>query len=215
MRERMNAASIPAPRGEGLIVEPVGDETVVYDLETKDAHCLKPLAAFVFGHVDGRRTVGEIASLAPDKLSGVTEKDVISAIEELQSVALLEQPPQLDDQLTVVKNGVGRREMLKRMAFAGAAATAATTMVTTIAAPSALAACTGQQGGCACTQNKECSSGHCCQNVTSKCNPGCCATDNNGTDCQCNTTTNTCNTIVQPAACCLGFCNLTGGGKAC
>jgi hypothetical protein len=182
----------------------VGDEAVVYDLESKDAHCLKPTAAFVLAHCDGRRTVAEIAALAEAELLTVTERDVIVAVTELEAAKLLEPTPQLEVPIVIHEGGLGRRAMLQRMAYAGAAATAATTLVTTIAAPSALAACSGQQPGCNCTQNKECASGHCC-GAGPKCNVGCCSATNNGTDCMCNAN-GTCNSIPAPTVCCLGVC---------
>jgi hypothetical protein len=184
-------------------VEPVGTETVVYDLESKDAHCLKPVAAFVFAHCDGERTIAEITELAEPALESITQRDVVEAVTQLEALLLLEPAPQVDE-LMVVQSGLGRREMLRRIAFAGAAATAASTMVTTIAAPTALAACSGQQAGCNCSQNKQCSSGHCCGSGP-KCNVGCCSQTNNGADCMC-LANHTCASIPAPTQCCAGVC---------
>src|SRR3954452_15932411 len=68
MRSKDMAIAVPAARSDGLLIEPVGDETVIYDTDSKQAHCLKPLAAIVFGCCDGHATVGEIASAAQRRL---------------------------------------------------------------------------------------------------------------------------------------------------
>jgi hypothetical protein len=201
MRVRNSAAPVAAARSEGLLIEHVGDETVVYDLESKEAHCLKAVAAFVFAQADGNRSLGDISARARERLGPeVRDGDIRAAVEQLEDIDLLARP------LVVPEDGLSRRQMVKRVAYTGAAAVTATTMITSIAAPNALASCTGQQGGCSCTKNKECASGHCCgkDGNSGKCNVGCCASDNNGTDCQCNGTT--CNSIPTPTMCCTMIC---------
>jgi hypothetical protein len=190
------------------LIEPIDDETVVYDLETKEAHCLKPAAAFVFEHANGERSLEEIQELARQRLDGQVRQDEIeAAVEQLEDISLLKRP------LVVIENGISRRQMVRRVAYTGAAATMASALITSIAAPSAVAACTGQPAGCNCSQNKECASNHCCQAVADKCNIGCCASDNNGTECKCNTsvTPNVCNSIPTPVNCCLGVCTPSPG----
>src|SRR5689334_10349900 len=197
---------MPLARAEGLLVQSVGDETIAYDTETKEAHCLRPVAAFVFARCDGQTSGAEIAAASKAEFSRViTEDEVLDAVGQLKQIRLLEAPP-----LVIVDgNGeVSRREMMRRMGYAGAAATVGTGLVMSIAAPTALAACTGQQGGCSCTQNKDCASNHCCQAVSDKCNAGCCTTTNNGTECKCNAN-GTCNSPGNPTSCCMGICTPT------
>ena len=197
---------VPLARSEGLLLQSVADETIAYDVETKEAHCLRPVAAFVFARCDGETTVAQIAAASQAEFSrAITEDEVADAVSQLEQIRLLEASP-----LLVVDGdgGVSRREALRRMGYAGAAATVGTGLVMSIAAPTALAACTGQQGGCACAQNKDCASGHCCQAVSDKCNAGCCTTTNNGTECKCNTD-GTCNSPGNPTSCCMGICTPT------
>ena len=71
MQASRSSDFVPTPRADGLLIQAVGDEAVVYDLTSKDAHCLKPLAAFVFRSCDGTSSLGQIAEVLED---GVTAK---------------------------------------------------------------------------------------------------------------------------------------------
>src|SRR5436305_9963595 len=83
----------PLARSEGLLVESVGDEIVVYDEETKEAHCLKALAATVFEYADGSRTTSDIAELAGRRLgTPVSEPNVSDAVAQLEHAGLLKVP---------------------------------------------------------------------------------------------------------------------------
>ena len=134
--------TIPVARSEGLLVEPVGSETVIYDLETKQAHCLKPLAALVFESCDGEQSIATIAQLASERLSAtVTADEVAEAVSQLESLALLDTPLIVHEgngAMSSNGNGVSRREMLRRVGFAGAAAAVATPLVTSIVPSTAI-----------------------------------------------------------------------------
>ena len=176
--------TIPVARSEGLLVEPVGSETVIYDLETKQAHCLKPLAALVFESCDGEQSIATIAQLASERLSAtVTADEVAEAVSQLEHLALLDTPLIVHDgngAMSSNGNGVSRREMLRRVGFAGAAAAVATPLVTSIV-PSAALAKSLIPGGCSgCGKNKDCATGHCCQtNPGKQCDQQCCVVKNN------------------------------------
>lgn len=121
----------PVARTEGLLVEPVGEEAVIYDQDTNVAHALKPLAATVFMYANGEHTVAEIAELASLRLAAtVTESEAREAVEELAGLSLLEG---FDDDGG--RGGLSRRDALK--VFGGAAA--GTMLVSSIAAPFAMA----------------------------------------------------------------------------
>jgi hypothetical protein len=164
---------LPQARPEGLVVEQVGDETVVYDVHTRAAHCLKPLAALVFAAGDGATTVEDAAGRA-----GVEPEAVIDAVGQLERLGLLDVP------LVVVEDdgpGVSRRDMLRNAGYAGAAAAAAAPLITSIAAPTPAGAAAGTlPSGCSgCTTPSDCTSGICCQAVNFGgadhiCNSGCC-----------------------------------------
>jgi hypothetical protein len=205
-----NNSKVPLARSEDLLVERVSDELVIYDLENKEAHCLKPLASSVFSHSDGESSVAQIMETVEADLGhSVTEAEILDAVAQLEQIRLLITPS-----LLVVdgNGGISRREMMRRVGYAGAAATVGTALVTSIAAPSALAACSGQPAGCNCTKNNpDCASNHCCSgNGNDKCNVGCCSSTNNGQDCQCQAN-GTCGSIPQPGNCCAGTCTPTTG----
>jgi hypothetical protein len=74
----------PRARKDGLIVQNLPDETLVYDLERDRAHCLNQTAAFVWQHCDGRSNAAEIARAPSDKTKQpVDEKLVWLAIHQL------------------------------------------------------------------------------------------------------------------------------------
>jgi hypothetical protein len=186
--KKLTLVSRPMARAEGLLIEPVGDETVVYDLQSKEAHCLKSLAAVVFAHADGHNTTADIAELASYRLgSPVTESQVGEVIDQLEQRALLDVP-------LAIRDGLSRRQAVKRIAgVAGAAA--ATPLIASIIAPAAASAsslvpiggCCGNSATSNCTGlNNTCQpaagtqDGHCCQNVSSKdCNQCKCVGDKN------------------------------------
>ncbi len=202
----------PAARSEGLLIEPVGDETVIYDTRSKEAHCLKPLAAIVFDCSDGRTTAGEIARTAEQHLgNGVSEADVADAVSQLERLGLMLTPLVVLPGAEGNGNGLSRRDMIRRVGFAGAAAAAGTSLITSIV-PSAALAASGLPSGCTgCGRNKDCVSNHCCQqNPGKSCLEGCCAGSNNS----CHITVCTCHGGQRSGSGCL-FSTCPGGTCEC
>jgi hypothetical protein len=211
MRLGMKRASSPAPaRAEGLLVERIEDETVVYDLETKEAHCLKPLAAVVFERCDGKSTVGEIAAFAEQQLGEPVSTDqVAGAVTQLEERGLLNVPLVV---LNGDRNGTSRREMLRKAGYTGAAVAAAP-LITSLAAPTAAMAASSIATGCAgCGRNPDCVSNHCCQgNPGKSCNQGCCVQDNNS----CHVCPSNCGDPPAPACVCTVVASEIPGGCPC
>jgi hypothetical protein len=202
-------------------VETVGDETVAYDLNTKEAHCLKSLAAAVFMYADGSRTSSDIAELAAYRMgTPVTEADVDDALAQLESRALLDAGP-----VVVVRNGISRRDAIKRFSAVAGVATV-TPLIATVSASAAGAqnsliptggCCGDTKNGDTCTGgNPLCVSGHCCQNLDAtakQCNPCKCVGDKN--DCstdQCDAANGTAGCIDLPGH---TTCGKTNGGRCC
>src|SRR5947209_1952530 len=110
---RKSASPVPAARSEGLLVESVGEETVVYDIKTKEAHCLKPLAAFVFANADGKTSSEEMSDRASQALGQpVNAGEINDAIAQLRECELFDEPL-----LVLDGNGTSRREAIKRFAY--------------------------------------------------------------------------------------------------
>jgi hypothetical protein len=118
---------LPVAREDELLVQEVGDETVVYDGKTKEAHCLSPLADVVFVNSDGRTTIKQLASLAAERLGEpVDEARVLDALAQLEERNLLER--------SAAQTGRSRREVLGQGAKLSAAA-AAMPLITSIVVP--------------------------------------------------------------------------------
>ncbi len=136
-------AAPPAARTDGLLVEHIEGETVVYDVERKAAHALSPLASAVFAEADGRRTLAELAELASERAGRpVTEEQAWDALVELEESALLEAPT----------GGFSRRTLVRR-----GAVVAAIPLVTSVAMPS-LALAASCNIGSSCTSDAQCGS---------------------------------------------------------
>jgi hypothetical protein len=122
----------PVARSERVLVESVDNETVIYDLDTNVAHALKPLAAAVFTYADGKNNVEAIAELASYRLAEpVTSAQVTNAVAQLDALNLLE-----THELDIDAGGFSRRDALKVLAATGAGMA----LVSSVAAPAALAA---------------------------------------------------------------------------
>jgi hypothetical protein len=117
----------PLARSEGLMIEQVGAETVVYDTESGGAHCLSPIAAAVFAAADGSSRVEELVEVAASTTGDAVSLDEVEvALAELDERRLLAPPPA----------GMTRRAMMRRTA-AATAAVSAVPMVTSIVTPAA------------------------------------------------------------------------------
>jgi len=126
----------PKSRQTGLLIDHVGDETIVYDEDRQAAHSLNRAASIVWEASDGRRTIGELATVLGETLHIEPNDSVVEyALDELARVNLLENGPDGGEQ-------VSRRNALRRMSFAGAAAVALP-VVLSLAAPTPAMAASG------------------------------------------------------------------------
>jgi hypothetical protein len=158
----MNSSQVPVARKEGLVIQEMPDEVLVYDLDTNKAHCLNQTAAFVWKSCDGRNSVADITKLVgADSGNHVPEDLVWLAIDQLSEKNLLA------NDLKANFNGSTRREVIKKI---GLAAVIGIPVVASLTAPTSVmaavsCACTGTtnadclpQPGCAQTA---CSGGVC------------------------------------------------------
>jgi len=145
----------PLARKEGLVVQELPDEILVYDLDRDKAHCLNETAAMVWRKCDGRATTTAISKALENELrKPVDEKIVWLALDQLGRNNLLEQIPAPPP----VMNGLNRREMVRAL---GIAAAVAIPVVTSIVAPTPAQAATCLPSGASCTSNAQCCSGTC------------------------------------------------------
>lgn len=158
----MNGSQNPVARKDGLVIQEMPEEVLVYDLGNNKAHCLNQTAAFVWRYCDGVNGVADIVSKF-EKQSGnrVDEELVLLAIDQLNERDLLEAGP------THVLNGQSRRDVIKKIGFAAAVAIP---LVASIAAPTSVLAA----ASCACMGAAECA-GTACPSTTNCNGMGQCA----------------------------------------
>lgn len=153
MSEQMR--EYPLARTEGLVVEALDDEVLVYDLERHRAHCLNGTAAVVWRGCDGKRSVDDLAALLGCEVGTPVSVELIRhALAELSRRRLL-------NEAAGVEPGLSRREMLRKAGLAGAAAVAAVPVIKSIVAPTAAQASTCLGPGSSCSSSSECCSGLC------------------------------------------------------
>lgn len=165
----MNNFHLPEARKEGLVVQDMPEEVLVYDLNTNKAHCLNQTAAFVWKACDGKNSVADITRLFSKQTGNLINEDLIwLAIDQLNENKLLEK------EITSKFKGESRRSVIKKIGFA---AVVALPVVASLVAPTsvlAIISCTGCSGPGA-AGDAECANAGC---------PATCTATMNGTICQ-------------------------------
>jgi len=156
----MKETNNPLARQNGLVVQEMPDEVLVYDLDTDKAHCLNQSAARVWRACDGQKSIADIVSEFDGK---VNEDFVWLAIDQLNENGLLE------NEVAPRFAGQSRRQVLKTI---GLASLVALPVISSLVAPQqALGA-----SSCSCTQASNCTNKVGCPSTTN-CNVnGVCAT---------------------------------------
>ncbi len=152
----MKDSQIPVARKEGMVIQEMPNEVLVYDLETNKAHCLNQTAAAVWKSCDGKNTAADITNLLAKTSGSPVQEDLIwLAIDQLNEINLLEAP------ITPKFNGQSRREVIKKV---GLAAVIALPLISSLVAPKAAHAGTVPNPGGSCTVDQDCPPGLRCVN---------------------------------------------------
>ena len=126
----------PRARQHGLLVDRVGDETIVFDEERKEAHSLNRMASIVWQHSDGKHSLSQIADVLTQELHvEANEAIVLYALDKLASVHLLESIG-----VTEREQPTSRRDLMKRVAAVGVAVVGMPAVLTMTAPTPAMAA---------------------------------------------------------------------------
>ena len=134
-----NTVTYPKARRDGLLVDQVGDETIVYDGERQEAHSLNRSASIVWHHSDGTRSVQQLAALIGTELGINPDESLVTfALDELSRVNLLETGA------TSARDALSRREAVRRITIAGAAMVAVP-VILSVAVPTPAMAASGTQ----------------------------------------------------------------------
>lgn len=148
----------PTARKDGLVIQEMPAEVLVFDLETNKAHCLNETAAFVWKSCDGVNSVGDITKLFGIQTGKRVDENLVwLAIDQLNESNLLA------DKVNTKFNSQTRRDVIKKI---GLAAVIALPIVSSLVAPTAAmaATCSGANG-VTCTGtvgNGQCCNGQCC-----------------------------------------------------
>jgi hypothetical protein len=141
--------ALPLARKESLVIKEVDNETLIYDLETDQAHCLNETAARVWRSCDGRSTPQEIATnLATEGNKPVDGGVVWLALEQLDRFKLLATSPSKPANLS----GISRRRMVRTLGVAAIALPMITSLVVPVAAQVGSPSCCLNPNDCLPTQ---------------------------------------------------------------
>lgn len=86
-----SATRLPQARTDNLVIRALDDETLVYDMERDEAHCLNHTAALVWNQCDGKTTATQAARALGEELDTTVDPDLVwLAIKQLQKFHLVE-----------------------------------------------------------------------------------------------------------------------------
>jgi hypothetical protein len=129
MEKEANHQQVALAREEGLVVQEVSDEVLVYDLKRQKAHYLNKTAALIWNQCDGQKTVAEIATLLHQQTGmPVNEEMVWYGLDKLGQANLL------DKRITPAVTGVTRRTLMRQL---GQGALLAIPVIGSLVAPAA------------------------------------------------------------------------------
>jgi hypothetical protein len=120
----VNDGRYPKAVRDGIAVQEMAEDLLIFDTRVQRAHSLNQTARAVWSACDGEHSTAQIA----DGL-GLDRDAVTLALQSLSACGLLEDPVTPD-------KTVSRREVLRRLAVAGAAA-AAVPVIRSVAVPTA------------------------------------------------------------------------------
>ena len=133
----------PRARDEGIVIEELPDEVLVYDLKRDKAHCLNPMAALVWRHCDGETSVAEMVVLLQVELKTPVDEELVwFALDQLEKSFLLQ-----ERQTRPLGGGLSRRELVRRL---GLTAGVTLPLITSILAPTVVEAASCAHTGMSC-----------------------------------------------------------------
>ena len=164
----MDDLQLPVARKEGLVIQELPDEILVYDLKINKAHCLNETAAFVWKACDGKNSVADITKLFGNKSNSQVPEDLIwLALDQLSENNLLEK------ELEAKLKGQTRREVIKKIGLASIVALPIISALIfpqsalAVFCPSSICSNVGGTGGC--DPGMACCNGNCVMPMTCSC----------------------------------------------
>ncbi len=153
---------LPQARQDRLVIQPLGDELLLYDTSRDRAHVLNGTAAMVWRLADGHRTVEQIARRVAHETHGVPNTDLVwLALSQLARAGLIE----TQDPVLPATAKFTRREFLRQAALAAVVVP----VVKTISVPSTQSAVSCVPAGGSCTVSGECCNAYSCSDNICTC----------------------------------------------
>jgi Coenzyme PQQ synthesis protein D (PqqD) len=156
LNNRMQEPERPKARSDGLVVEQLDDETLVYDTDRHQAHCLNGPSAIVWRACDGTRSEAELAAVLAQSHPGLDGDATAYALQQLAERRLLEPPAEPQ-----APRGVTRRELVRKAAIGGLALGLSVPVIKSIVAPTPAHAFSCVPTGGGCSSSAQCCSGVC------------------------------------------------------
>jgi len=146
-----NATRLPKARTDNLVIRELDDETLVYDMDRDEAHCLNQTAALVWKECDGKTTATHAARALKKELAVPVDADVIwLAVKQLQRFHLVEASGK--------SPSVSRRDLVLK--YAPAALALPVILSISAPTPAGISSCAGQGAPCG-GPNPPCCQGVC------------------------------------------------------
>ena len=158
----MSLITFPLARQKDIVTKEIDGELLIYDCVRDEAHCLNFSAAAIWKLCDGRTGIPEMAQLISRAVQVPVDELVIhSALKQLSASALLVKR----DDVRSRSFDISRRSLALRLGVA----VALLPLITSITAPTALAAvsCAGPCSGA--PDRGSCAAGCLCSGITSTC----------------------------------------------
>ena len=136
---------LPVARTEDIVIKQLDNEILIYDLKNNKAYCLNETSSIIF-HACGKNTSFEELK----RKHKFTEDIIFLALDELRGKDLLEENERYDSPFA----GMSRREVIRKVGFASAAALPVILSLVAPAAVMAQSACRCVNPGACLTQTK-------------------------------------------------------------
>jgi hypothetical protein len=130
----------PLSRKEGIVVQELNGEVLIYNLNDNKAFCLNETSALVWQLCDGNKSVSEISQAVGTKLNAPVSEDLVwLALDQLKNEKLIAN----SEEIVPDFNGTSRREVIKKI---GLTSVVALPFVSSLIAPTAAQAASPAPG---------------------------------------------------------------------
>ena len=152
----------PRARTAGLLVRDLGDEVVVYELESHRGHCLNRTAALVWRACDGQGTVAAIAVRLGRELGAPVDESLVRyTLRRLREARLLE--PGIQEAATLTRRQLARRigQVALLPVVVSLLAPKPSEAATCPCTAGVVCSCVGQDIGTTCWDGSDCTNNFC------------------------------------------------------